>query len=187
MFDARSILDVLVRGGAPQGPGQGQGGQQGGLDAFRDLLGQLAGGDRSPSGQQMPRGSVPDDERSVPYGRRPQREQQEELDQPRIPRPRGEQYDPAETAGRPPSGGGGSLEDLLRSVLGGGQAGPGGGGNLQDILRDFLGGAQGGGSMSRLQGEGGQGQGEPGQRARRLEAGAGAGDLRCARGGRPAR
>ena len=164
MFDARSILDVLVRGGAPQGPGQGQGqqvGQQGGLDAFSDLLGQLAGGDRPPSGQQMPRGSPPDDER---YGRGPQRDQQEDLDQPRMPpRPRGEQYDPAETAGRAPIGGAGSLEDLLRSVLGGGQGGPGGGGNLQDILRDFLGGAQGsGGTVSRLQDEGAQGQGSQG-------------------------
>ena len=79
------------------------------------------------------------------------------------PRPRGEQYDPAETAGRAPTGGAGSLEDLLRSVLGGGQGGPGGGGNLQDILRDFLGGAQGsGGTVSRLQDEGAQGQGSQG-------------------------
>ena len=56
-------------------------------------------------------------------------------------------------ADAPPPGqtGGGSLEDLLRSVLGGGeqrgqrpgggQAGPGGGG-LEDLLRNVLGGGQ---------------------------------------------
>jgi uncharacterized membrane protein YebE (DUF533 family) len=160
MFDARSILDVLVRGGAPQGPGQGQG-QQGGLDAFRDLLGQLAGGDRPPSGQPapMPRGRVPeDDDRSTPYSRGPRRDEDQDLGQPQMPRGSREQYDPRDASG------GGSLEDLLRSVLGGGQGGPGGAGSLQDILRDFLGGAQGaGGGMSRLQGEGGQGQGVQGQ------------------------
>lgn len=149
MFDARSILDMLVRGGAQsQGPRQGSGQSQG-SDVFSDLLGQLAG-------QGNPQGG--------------NRQQYEDMDQ--RPVPRGGQgddqgYRPGAQQTPPGQTGGGSLEDLLRSVLGGGgqggpggggQSGPGGAGNLQDMLRDLLGGAgQQGGTMSRMVGEGGQG------------------------------
>jgi uncharacterized membrane protein YebE (DUF533 family) len=80
-----------------------------------------------------------------------------------------EQDQPVERGGgvRPPSPssqtGGMSLEDLLRSVLGGG--GPGGaggggaGGGLQDMLRDILGGGRQPGPANRMVGEGGQGAG----------------------------
>jgi uncharacterized membrane protein YebE (DUF533 family) len=67
--------------------------------------------------------------------------------------------DPVQDASPPGQMGGGGLEDLLRSVLGGGQGGPGAGGSLQDMLRDLLGGQGGpqGGPMSRMTGQQGQG------------------------------
>ena len=160
MFDARSILDVLVRGaGQPQGTGPGAG-----ADIFRDLLGQLAGQGGAPQAGNRP---------PPPSGRMaPSQEDEYEEPPPRGGRPMG--YDDRRPGGPMPRGGeqdippgqmgGGSLEDLLRSILGGGQGGPGAG-NLQDILRDLLGG-QGGpqsGPMNRMVGEGGQGQGGPGQ------------------------
>lgn len=137
MFDARSILDALVRGGGQsQGPGSGQG-----SDVFRDLLGQLGAQPGPQSGSPYPpsQGRVaPNDPQAAPSGY--------QNGQPGAP-------------GQP---GGSSLEDLLRSVLGGGgqaaPGGPGGGqggsgsGNLQDMLRDLLG---GGGPAGR--GHGGQG------------------------------
>src|SRR5262245_48172096 len=55
MFNAKDLLDALMRGGAePQGQQeqQGQQGQQGGLGALGDLLGQLVQGGQSP---QTPR------------------------------------------------------------------------------------------------------------------------------------
>ncbi len=160
MFDARSILDVLVRGaGQSQGTGPGAG-----ADIFRDLLGQLAGqggapqaGNRPPppSGRMAP--SQEDEyEEPRPRGGRPMSYDDR---RPGAPMPRGGEQDVP-----PGQMGGGSLEDLLRSILSGGQGGPGAG-NLQDILRDLLGG-QGGpqsGPMNRMVGEGGQGQGGPGQ------------------------
>ena len=155
MFDARSILDVLVRGaGQPQGTGPGAG-----ADIFRDLLGQLAGQGGAPQAGNRP---------PPPSGRMaPSQEDEYEEPPPRGGRPMS--YDDRRPGGPMPRGGeqdvppgqmgGGSLEDLLRSILGGGQGGPGAG-NLQDILRDLLGGQ--GGPMNRMVGEGGQGQGGPG-------------------------
>src|SRR5262245_57654615 len=156
MFDARSILDVLVRGaGQPQSAGPGTG-----ADIFRDLLGQLAGQGGAPQPGNRP---PPPSGRTAPS-------QEDEYEEPRGGRP--VSYDDRRPGGSMRAGeqdippgqmGGGSLEDLLRSILGGGQGGPGGG-NLQDILRQVLGGQggpQGGpqsGPMSRMVGEGGQGQ-----------------------------
>lgn len=175
MFDARSILDALVRGGGqPQGQGQGQG-----ADIFRDLLGQL-GGQRGPEGGNRPlppQQEQADEPQSLPRGGRPQ--QDEDDNDPATSPPRQPGSGGIEDilrdilggggqAGRAPSGGpgGGGLEDMLRDILGGG--GPGGrggqspgGGNLQDMLRDLLGGG-GPGSANRMVGEGGQGgQGGP--------------------------
>jgi uncharacterized membrane protein YebE (DUF533 family) len=146
MFDARSILDVLVRGG-----GQSQSaGPQAGSDIFRDLLGQLAGagqGDQ-PAGYRPP----PAQGRVSP----PEADAEERFPRERLPQGYGERQQDAT-----PGQAGGGLEDLLRSILGGGQGGPGGpGGNLQDILRDVLGGQ--GGPQNRMVGEGGQGQGGQG-------------------------
>ena len=147
MFDARSILDMLVRGGGQpsrSGSGSGQG-----ADAFRDLLGQLGSQPGAQGGNPQPpqQGRIPDSDPQAA--------------------PRSGYEDDRPGTSPPSQTGGGSLEDLLRSVLGGGaqpgqapgggaQSGPGGG-NLQDMLRDLLGGGQGG-SMNRMVGEGG-GQG----------------------------
>src|SRR5262245_82803 len=70
MFDARSILDALVKGGQPQGGARPSGG--GDLGGIGDLLKQLAGADdRSPapagrapttrSAQPAPTPSAPDE------------------------------------------------------------------------------------------------------------------------------
>jgi len=53
MFNAKDLLDALMRGGAPP---QGQQGRQGGLGALGDLLGQLVQGGQSP---QTPRYQTP--------------------------------------------------------------------------------------------------------------------------------
>jgi uncharacterized membrane protein YebE (DUF533 family) len=172
MFDARSILDMLVRGGGqPPGSGSGQG-----ADVFRDLLGQLGGqggnaqpppqGRITPNDQQAPRGGYQGDRADAPPPGQTGGGSLEDLLRSVL--------GGGEQRGQPPGGGeqtrpgpgGGGLEDLLRSVLGGGQqAGPApdggaqrgpGGGNLQDMLRDLLGGGQGG-NMNRMVGEGGQG------------------------------
>ena len=183
MFDARSILDMLVRGGG-QPPRSGSGSGQG-ADAFRDLLGQLGSQPSVQGGNPQPpqQGRIPtSDPQAAPRSGY-------EDDRPGTSPPSqtgggsledllrsvlggGQQAGQAPGGGAqrgPQSGpGGGGLEDLLRSVLGGGsqQAGPApgggarsapGGGNLQDMVRDLLGGGQGG-SMNRMVGEGG-GQG----------------------------
>jgi uncharacterized membrane protein YebE (DUF533 family) len=133
MFDAKSILDSLVRGGSqPQR-------QQDDLGSLSDLLKQLAGGDQAPRGAD-PReaasrspGSRSDDDQA-PNERTPQR---------RAAVPREEDA----AAARGAQGGG--LDDLLRGVLSGqggglgdilgklGQAGAGGG--IADILKQVLG------------------------------------------------
>ena len=133
MFDAKSLLEMMVRGaGSPQAQG-GQGGGQGGLG---DLLGQLLGG-ANPQQQPAPQqggGSgglgLEDILRQFTGGQ-----------------PQG--AGPGSSAG----GGGGGLEDLLRQFTGGQGGAPGGGqgGGLGDLLRNMVpsqsgGGAPGGGS-----------------------------------------
>jgi uncharacterized membrane protein YebE (DUF533 family) len=155
MFDARNILDALVRGaGQPQGPGSAQG-----MDAFRDLLGQLAGpGGAQPPGQGR---TLP---QADPHG--PSNYDDREPD----PRsfPRGGYRPDTEPRSAPDQSDGLSLEDLLRSVFGGGQPGQEpsgrgqgfpGGGTLQDVLREVLGGPGGdqSGPVNRMVGEAGQG------------------------------
>jgi uncharacterized membrane protein YebE (DUF533 family) len=119
MFDARSILDALVRGGAQT---QGQQ-QQGNPGALRDLLGQLTRG-----GQRAQPGDAP---AASPRGRTPR-----DSDGPDdLPSP-GQQ-----------GGGGGGLEDLLRRVQSGQGGGLGDvlaklqqqGGGLADMLGKVLG------------------------------------------------
>ena len=133
MFDAKSILDALVRGG-----GQQQQGQQGDLGSISDMLKQLAGADRSapaaPAREVAYPGRAPaSDDDNAPEERTPQR---------RAAAPREDDAAP----GREAQGGG--LDDLLRSVLGGkggglgdilgklGQAG--GSGGIGDILKQVL-------------------------------------------------
>ena len=133
MFDAKSILDALVRGG-----GQQQQSQQGDLGSISDMLKQLAGADRSapaaPAREVAYPGRAPaSDDDNAPEERAPQR---------RAAGPREDDAAP----GREAQGGG--LDDLLRSVLGGkggglgdilgklGQAG--GSGGIGDILKQVL-------------------------------------------------
>jgi uncharacterized membrane protein YebE (DUF533 family) len=147
MFDARSILDILLGGGAGQ-PGQRRPGAPPESGTFRDLLGQLGQQGTQPSAQPQP------------------------MPQPQAA-PEGRWTEPARQAGPQPTGG--SIEDLLRQILGGGQAGPAGGqqtvpggrmgpsgGDLQEILRELLGGGGGGRprpEVSRMVGEGAPPQG----------------------------
>ncbi len=172
MFDARSILDALVRGGGG-GPGPRSSGPGQADDIFRDLLGRLGGGGgdvRAPTEYRQP----PADERG-PYSEGPAPRGgtvPEENEAEGEGEDEGEEQDQAADGGggRPPAPdsqtGGMSLEDLLRSVLGGGGPGGGGpggggGGGLQDILRDILSGGQPG-QANRMFGEGGQGGGGSG-------------------------
>jgi uncharacterized membrane protein YebE (DUF533 family) len=134
MFDAKSILDVLMRGGGqPQRP-------QDDLGGISDLLKQLAGGDQSPR--------APDPRDAASRGRGSGSEDDQEPEE-RAPQRRGAAPPEEDAApGRETRGGG--LEDLLRGVLGGqggslgdilGKLGQqaGGSGGIADILRQVLG------------------------------------------------
>jgi uncharacterized membrane protein YebE (DUF533 family) len=133
MFDAKSILDALVRGGSqPQR-------QQDDLGSVSDLLKQLAGGDQATR--------AADQREAPPRGRESRsddsQEPEERASQRRAAGPREEDA----ASGREAQVGG--LDDLLRGVLGGqggglgdilgklGQAG--GGGGIADILKQVLG------------------------------------------------
>jgi hypothetical protein len=133
MFDAKSILDALVRGG-----GQQQQSQQGDLGSISDMLKQLAGADRSapaaPQREVASPGRAPaSEDDNAPEERAPQR---------RAAGPREDE----EAPGREAQGGG--LDDLLRSVLGGKGGGlgdilgklghAGGSGGIGDILKQVL-------------------------------------------------
>ncbi len=148
MFDARSILDILLGGPGPRGRGQ-----QVDPTTFKDMLDQLGSQETPPA----PERRTPPQQ--TPGGRWPEE---------RYPEPR------QDTAGRsapPLPGGGMGLDELLRQILQGGTAQPPPGGGqqqtapaggqarpaiapevtqeLQDLLRQILqGGARGGGSAS---------------------------------------
>jgi uncharacterized membrane protein YebE (DUF533 family) len=133
MFDAKSILDALVRGGGQQQR------QQDDLAGISDLLKQLGGADQSPraasSRDVAPSGPGRGDDDPAPEERAPQR---------RAAMPREEDA----AASRDAQGGG--LDDLLRKVLGGQGGGlgdilgklgqqAGGSGGIADILKQVLG------------------------------------------------
>lgn len=139
-FDARSILDALVRGsGGPQSPQGGASSSE--LDSISDIFrkfgGQGPGADArppSPPTRPMPQDAYP------PTGREPARNPQTPDD-------------------NSDAGGGGGLQDILRDILGGGSGGRGGGGSgggggssgggLDDILEQ----------LKRQMGQGGAGGG----------------------------
>jgi uncharacterized membrane protein YebE (DUF533 family) len=124
MFDARSLLDALVRGGAQPQAGQGE------YSAISDMLKQLGGGQSvRPDAIPQPRAAGADDvNRDIaPSERMP---------------PRREDGDDAQRLG---AQGGGSLEDLLRSAFSGQ-----GGGGLGDILGKLQ---QGGGGIADILGQ----------------------------------
>jgi len=167
MFDARSILDVLL-GGGPPGARRGQPGDP---NIFRDMLDQLG-----PQDSQAGRSAAP---QQAPGGRWPD---------PRYAQP--SQETPPGQPTQPPAGGM-SLEDLLRTILTGGappqpqaqpqqqspmgrqsQPAPQGGGQappaevtqeLQDLLRQILQGGRGAGpTAQRAMGEAGEAGGGAG-------------------------
>ncbi len=121
MFDAKSILDALMRGGAPA---QGRPSDAGSIGGLEDLLRQLPGGQSSQPADEparAPRGrAAPDEDDDAPPSRartrRARPADEEEEDAPADPR-----------AASAPQGSGG-LEDVLRNILGGQ------GGNIGDIL-----------------------------------------------------
>lgn len=120
MFDARSILDALVKGGQPQGGGRAPAGG-GDLGSIGDLLKQLGGADDRPP---APR------ERAPTRSARPAPEEAEEAEAPpprRAPT-RTRRASEEEADGPDARSSGGGLEDILKDVLGGK------GGGLQDIL-----------------------------------------------------
>ncbi len=123
MFDARSLLEALVKGAAPQ-PAQPQSGG-GGLGGLGDLLGQMMNqGGRGGAAPQSGGGGLEDLLRNM------------------LPGGGAGQGGPAIGGGQ--SGGGqsgGGLGDILGQLqkqMGGGQGGAGGGG-LMDILGQVLG------------------------------------------------
>ena len=144
MFDARSILDILLGGAGPQR----RPGAPPDADGFRDLLGQLG----TQEGGARRTAAAPPPQQAPSAGRAP----------------------PSELPGPAPGEGVGLEELLRQVLAGGRlgpgsgpQAGPSGrtrpsGGGLQDILRELLEGGPGGGprpELSRVIGEGAQHQG----------------------------
>jgi uncharacterized membrane protein YebE (DUF533 family) len=134
MFDAKSILDALVRGGGQQQRPQED------LSGISDLLKQLSGADQGkPSAEPRPMAS----QRQVT--------DVDDVPEERAPPPPRRQSMPRDEDEAPASGGGG-LDDILRNVLGGQGGGlgeilgklgqqAGGAGGIGDILRQVLGSA----------------------------------------------
>jgi len=117
MFDAKSILDALMRGGTQP---QGRQSEAGGIGGLEDLLRQLSPGAQPPDERgASPRGRMAREEDEPAEGQRPAM---------RPSRPRQEEDVPTDPRAAPGPQGSGGLEDILRNVLGGQ------GGNLSDIL-----------------------------------------------------
>jgi uncharacterized membrane protein YebE (DUF533 family) len=126
MFDAKSLLEMMVRGAASSSPQSQQAQSRGGLE---DLLGQLLGGgqqaapSRDGAGNPAGSGGLEDLLRQFTGG----------------PAPAGSRA-AAPTPGAAPNpgqGGGNPLEDLLRNLAP--KSGSGAGGGLIDILGQILG------------------------------------------------
>jgi uncharacterized membrane protein YebE (DUF533 family) len=122
MFDARSLLETIMRGAAPQQQAQG-----GGLGGLGDLLGKMMQGQgaapQAQAGQPAQGGGMPGGIGGL-----------EDMLRKMMPQ-----------AGQQPAGqsgqGGGGLADILGKLGGaqGGQSGQQGGGGLMDILGQVLG------------------------------------------------
>ena len=168
MFDARSILDILLGGQGPRGSRQGQPADP---NIFREMLDQLGTQDTPPAagGRAAPDAGP----QQTPGGRGTEQ------------RYRQPSQDTSSQPTQPPPGGGMSLEELLRTILTGGvpQQAPAGGQQrtappggqtrpainpevtkeLQDLLRQILQGGRGGQAAQRFMGEaGGAGGGSSG-------------------------
>jgi uncharacterized membrane protein YebE (DUF533 family) len=137
MFDAKKLLDSLIRGGAQQQ------GQQSGFGGLEDLLGQLLRGGQNPQPSDA-RDEMPRD-RTQRGGDGPG-ERGDTLPGPRSGERQGAMYDE-----RPPARGRRTLPD--EDVEAGQEGGPGphGAGGLEDMLRNVLSGQ--GGSLSDILGK----------------------------------
>ena len=134
MFDPRSILDAIVKGGSePQTRSSGP--RNDDLGAIGDLLKQIAGGDEAsppPRNSRRARPAPPAEPEMEPETRGlPPEPTSGEDDLPRRTRarrrkPSDDEADARDASGPAPGGG---LEDIIRDVLGGK-----GGGGLKDIL-----------------------------------------------------
>ncbi len=145
MFDAKNLLDALIRGGTQQQ------GQQTGSGSLEDVLGQLLGGgqrsmppdarDEMPPNRAQRGGADPGggDTLAGPRGS----EEQDERPSFRTQRPLPADVD-ARQPGGPGAQGAGGLEDMLRNVLGGQ------GGGLSDILGKLQ---QQGGGLGEILGQ----------------------------------
>lgn len=146
MFDAKSLIEMMMRGAAPQAPAQG--GQGGGLGPLADILGGLmkqggpgavgaGGGLADILGKMMQQGGAAPQPNAAPSQR-----QGGGLGDilGRLGGPQASAGAPHPQAA-PAGGGGGGLEDILRQLqekLGGAQGGQGSGG-LMDVLGQVLG------------------------------------------------
>src|SRR5262245_14163238 len=126
MFDARSILEAIVKGSGGGEPGStaSRGRPPAGMGDLGDLLKGIAGGDAGAASREVPRTGVPDADRAPPAKVEPDDMQDDEPARaaPRSRRRASPQDDDA-GAGSP-----GGLEDIIRDVLGGKGAG-----NIGDI------------------------------------------------------
>lgn len=146
MFDAKSLIEMMMRGAAPQAPAQG--GQGGGLGPLADILGGLmkqggpgavgaGGGLADILGKMMQQGGAAPQPNAAPS-----QGQGGGLGDilGRLGGPQASAGAPHPQAA-PAGGGGGGLEDILRQLqekLGGAQGGQGSGG-LMDVLGQVLG------------------------------------------------
>jgi uncharacterized membrane protein YebE (DUF533 family) len=150
-FDARSILDALVRGGS--GPQQSAQGGNPDLQSISEIFRQFTG-EQPASGSE--RDAAPPGPISGRRGAPPDQPEDQRGGSPpdRDTRAANRDTGPAsDEDGKPGEDGnqGGGLDDLLRSILGGGQPGaPGAGGGLGEIL----------GKLQQQVGQGGGGLGE---------------------------
>jgi uncharacterized membrane protein YebE (DUF533 family) len=148
MFDAKNLLDALIRGGSQQQ------GQQPGSGGLEDVLGQLLRGGQSPppsdARDEMPRGQMqrggdePGGRGDILAGPRGNEEQDASPNE----RPLARTQRPLPVDARQPGGpgpqGAGGLEDMLRNVLGGQ------GGSLSDVLGKLQ---QQGGGLGEILGQ----------------------------------
>ena len=154
MFDAKSLIEMMLRGAVPQAQQPAQG-APGGMGSLGDLLGKaLGGGGQAPaSGQGGGLGGLGDllgkalgggqaGQATGGQGGAPAPSLEDMLrklmpaNQGAAPDPRAQR--PAASQAAAPDDGGGSLGDLLGKVLGG-AGGAGGAGGIADILKQVLG------------------------------------------------
>jgi uncharacterized membrane protein YebE (DUF533 family) len=146
MFDAKSLIEMMMRGAAPQAPAQG--GQGGGLGPLADILGGLmkqggpgaGGGLADVLGKMMQQGGAAPQPNAAP-GQGPGGGLGDILGRLGSGPQAGAGASQPQAA--PAGGAGAGLDDILRQLqekLGGAQGGQGGqGGGLMDVLGQILG------------------------------------------------